>query len=365
MVLPDSINPACGVYAGWPNLTSCTIPDGTETIKSFENCTGLTSITIPDSVTTIYPAAFKGCTALTSIDLPDKLTKIEHETFSGCTALSSIVIPQLVTEIGIEAFSDCSSLESITIPSEVTKIEIEAFSNCSSLTSIRIPGSITSIGLNAFKECSNLKSIYIDKEYDASLDQHNNNWGASSATVCWKISNVDDTIKLGTYPESAGAGYAGKPIVWKALAVDSENKRALLISQDILKPSVFDDSSGNYKNSDIREYLNGDTFFSTYGLKKDYMVNVDVTTSIETTTVGSGSDYVFLLSKTEAENTSYFVDSNARIAKYSESASSWWLRSTHPDNVNSVYYVGSGGGIGSYLYYDTYGVRPAFWYTWE
>ncbi len=169
-----------------------------------------------------------------------------------------------------------------------------------------------------------------------------------------EITAVGDTIKIGKSGET--------DIVWQALSVDSEKNRALLISQDILERKAFDDSSNPYADSDIRTYLNGD-FLTTYGLSTDYMKKVDVTSSIETTTINDeGKDYVFLLSKTEAENTKYFADVAARVAKFNETASSWWLRS--PFVNGSGYLVYSDGEIDGSCG-DVYGVRPAFWYTWE
>ena len=162
-------------------------------------------------------------------------------------------------------------------------------------------------------------------------------------------------------------------VTWKVLSIDYNSKQALLISQDILTQMQFDDSSNVYKDSNIREYLNGD-FITDHGLSTSYMLKVDVTTNIETTTIfDTGSDYVFLLSKTEANNTNYFTDDDARVAKmHAEgrySAAAWRLRSPYSDNkVKQVNYLGATNDAG----YDTeqsvtalIGVRPAFWYHWN
>jgi len=86
--------------------------------------------------------------------------------------------------------------------------------------------------------------------------------------------------------------------------------------------------------------------------------------SIETTTVSDdGTDYIFLLSKTEAST--YFSNNSARIA-YDASgvASLWWLRSS-VEYRNLIYCVNTSGKIYGDLSSIPEGVRPAFWYTWN
>ena len=172
---------------------------------------------------------------------------------------------------------------------------------------------------------------------------------------------VGGIVTMGTYPSGNGnTSLVGQGITWKVLKVDTANKRALVISENILETRAFDHYSQVYSGSDIQTYLNGN-FITNYGLSSVKFVNVDVTSSIETTTVGSGSDKVFLLSQTEAENTAYFADDASRVANYNGSASFWWLRSPCERRVEYVCYVFSGGGVDSYYFNSTGGVRPAFW----
>ncbi len=128
---------------------------------------------------------------------------------------------------------------------------------------------------------------------------------------------------------------------------------------------MFDNQSASYQRSAIRTYLNGD-FITTYGLSIYYMKKVDFTSSIETTEVSDeGSDYVFLLSKTEAENTDYFADASARIARNaSNETSNWWLRS-NVEYQNLSYCVKESGEFYGDYSSASMGVRPAFWYTWN
>jgi hypothetical protein len=171
---------------------------------------------------------------------------------------------------------------------------------------------------------------------------------------------VGGTVELGTYPGNyAISSLADQPIKWKVLSVDTANSRMLVISENILiEEMTFDGDSNDYSDSDIRTYLNGD-FITTYGLS-NVSINVDVTSNIEETTVGSGTDKVFLLSKTEAENTSYFANDTARVAKYNGTAVYWWLRT--PSSSYNIYAVSTSGTFSGYnsVYYVK-GVRPAMW----
>ncbi len=190
-------------------------------------------------------------------------------------------------------------------------------------------------------------------------DQNGDN--AGGAEVLPTDIKVGETVTLGT-------------VTWLALDVDAENKQALLISKDILSSSIFDSDSNDYASSYIREYINGrnaeSNFLEYYGLKTDYMVNVDVTSDIETTTKNTGSDYLFLLSWTEANNTEYFKDDAARVANNTW----WWLRSpSDADGTKNACNVTAGGSIMNNTYStkpsmpakDMLGLRPAFWYKWN
>ena len=170
------------------------------------------------------------------------------------------------------------------------------------------------------------------------------------------VSKIGDTVELGKTKD-------GKTITWEALDVKTDEKKALLISQDILENRVFSGSSGtcDYKDSDIRKYLtstDSDGFINTYGLSTDYML-----ASVLSDVGDEKEDYVFLLS--EAEVTLYLGQEADRVAKYNGTASDWWLRS-HRDGRNEGATVGDNG-----VYYITptnpyeKGLRPAFWYTWE
>ena len=168
------------------------------------------------------------------------------------------------------------------------------------------------------------------------------------------ISKIGETIELGKTKD-------GKAITWEALYVDTNAKKALLISQDVLEERVFSSSSttADYKDSDIRAYLtntDSDGFIKTYDLSTDYMLAADLSD------VNAGNeDYVFLLS--EAEVTLYLGQQADRVAKYNGTATLWWLRS-HKGNEGAVVCEDGVYGQSPTNPYIR-GLRPAFWYTWE
>jgi hypothetical protein len=176
--------------------------------------------------------------------------------------------------------------------------------------------------------------------------------------------SVGDTVNFGTYPANYSVkDFQNQPIAWKVLSVDTANSRMLVISDRILETDrQFDSSSStSYSSSSIKAYLNGE-FITKYGLSSVDKCNVDVTTKIEETAVGSGSDKVFLLSKAETENTAYFANDTARIASdTSNNNHSWWLRSATA-NSSHVYCVTDEGSYddGGTPTYNG-GLRPAMW----
>ena len=165
-----------------------------------------------------------------------------------------------------------------------------------------------------------------------------------------------DIVTYGTYPDNyAIESLKTKAITWKILSVDTTNSRMLVISENVLDPSRSELDFESYSGSDIQRYLNGD-FITTYGLGNVSIVNVNATA--EDITFGSGTDKVFLLSKTEAENTSYFANAAARVATYNGTARQWNLRSICSGNFKSPYAVMPDGTIQGFSYAA---LRPAMW----
>ncbi len=177
----------------------------------------------------------------------------------------------------------------------------------------------------------------------------------SQPVILEAVENVGDTITLGKSGET--------DIVWKALEVDTTNKRALLLSQDILENRAFDADSRAYLGSDIQTYLRSTEFYEKYGLSKDYMLAVDVTTDIQVTTISeTGNDYVFLLSDEEAAE--LFDTIESRAVNLGDSTTFWWLRTSF--SSSHVWAIHNRDGeIRRVVYSNSNELRPAFWYSWK
>ncbi len=179
-----------------------------------------------------------------------------------------------------------------------------------------------------------------------------------------KKANVGDLIILGTYPQTVEGNeepveWEAQPIEWQILA--KEKNRMFLISRYGLDARAFDDTSNNWEDSEIRQWLNGFFYNKAFSDKEKKMIN-----SFE-------GDKVFFLSKEEAEG--FFDNSESRQCKPTKYAvihkayvnskgySYWWLRSSHCDLDNCVCAVGGSGNLDHYCYvYDNVGVvRPALW----
>lgn len=167
---------------------------------------------------------------------------------------------------------------------------------------------------------------------------------------------------------------------------DSSCNGTWLLLKDIYTTRTWDSSNNDYKNSDIRSYLNG-TFLNLFDNDiKNAIKQVKIPYQNGTGSggsVASGANglscKIFLLSGYEVgfstSDSSYFprdgaklsyfssgtgsAANNKRIANYNGSATDWWLRSPFTYNTYSVWYVSSDGNCNHWDYSNTYGVRPA------
>lgn len=159
-----------------------------------------------------------------------------------------------------------------------------------------------------------------------------------------------------------------------------------VLRKDIAENRMWDNSSNDYKNSDIHAYLNG-SWTSRYSagvlsqIKQVKIPYVNGTGSGGSVASGANglSCKIFLLSVYElgwsTSDSSYFprdgaklsyfssgtgsAANNKRIANYNGSATVWWLRSPDTSDPDRAWGV-SGGG--NYYYGNcrsAYGVRPA------
>ena len=181
-----------------------------------------------------------------------------------------------------------------------------------------------------------------------------------------------------------------EPIRWRILSEDGET--AFILCDSIIANKRFDDNKNNYKDSEIRAWLN-DQFYNTAfnGLQKDLINTVLVDNSVASTDTAynphaclNTNDKVFLLSRKEVENTAYgFASDDVRdtarqmtVSDYARATGAymytsssdygngnWWCRSPyynyyHDDGALFVY----GDGTVSYfagVYYTYWGVVPA------
>lgn len=172
---------------------------------------------------------------------------------------------------------------------------------------------------------------------------------------------VGDYVKFGNYPQT-GEGKK-QPIEWQVLA--KENNKMLVISRYALDAKRFDDDSNNWKNSEIRSWLNGDFYNNAFNEKEKKCIKSSNLSDVGTI------DNVFLLSRKEAKK--YFVSKEIRKCKVTDYAKNnsdwlddndyswWWLRSLELNYDNVVSLVGRTGNVSSSDVSFEIFVRPALW----
>ncbi len=187
-----------------------------------------------------------------------------------------------------------------------------------------------------------------------------------------------------------------EPIRWRKLT-DNYSGKKLLLAENILVNHRYAESSNNYANSEIREYLNG-TFWNTAftDSEKSMIDETDVDNSAASTTdargnleqatsyaCGTTKDKIFLLSEKEVTTLEYgFAEynvsgtGNSRIRMTTDFAKAsgacqntsegyggwWWLRSPYYNDSSYARYVYSDGDAGNNYYRVSYadgGVCPA------
>ena len=177
-----------------------------------------------------------------------------------------------------------------------------------------------------------------------------------------------------------------EPIRWRVLKKDGET--ALLMCDSILDTIVYDKSvNNNYKDSDIRAWLNSDFYSVAFDTEeKGRVITTEVDNSAATTASEQNAfgcentnDKVFLLSYADMTDTEYGFESDhgkedvarmliasdySRATGISFSAQHgtayWWLRSPY-DKKYYAWTSSSGGDLLVFLAVDAewYGVAPA------
>ena len=197
-------------------LTSLVVPEGTQSLRSFENCIRLEVLTIPDGIRSYsrglnFPSLkeFRSSSAtadgrcliqdgvlygfapagLSSYSIPEGVTEIADGVFKDYTGIRSITLPDSIEQIGWHTFDGCSSLKcfvsrfatpdgrclikdgkllgfapagisAYSIPDGVTSLEGMAFTGCPKLKELTLPASLEDLGYgSAFRNCPNLACI--------------------------------------------------------------------------------------------------------------------------------------------------------------------------------------------------------------
>lgn len=175
-------------------------------------------------------------------------------------------------------------------------------------------------------------------------------------------SNYKADITMGVYPQSESGD--NKAISWDILK--KEDDKALIVSHYILDSKRFDDDSSDYKESEIRAWLNDEFYNNAFTSEEKAKI---LTTSV----VQGAEDKLFLLSTSEVME--YYPKHKSRIAprtKYSKaqglfdnetSNGCYWLRTANYDTqyeeADIIIYDGTLAA--DFVYLNFYGVRPACW----
>lgn len=177
-----------------------------------------------------------------------------------------------------------------------------------------------------------------------------------------------------------------EPIRWRIL--EEIDGKAFILCDVIIDNHCFDDSSNNYKNSDIRAWLNGQFYNTAFTeLQQDIIRTTTVDNSVEDEGYNHNlnpcedtRDKIYLLSPNEVVNGDYglgaYTDRDTLTSDYCRAKGVymctctdyygngyWWLRTPYycPNLAHYVYYDGSVGFC--YVNGAYYGVVPALWIT--
>ena len=199
------------------------------------------------------------------------------------------------------------------------------------------------------------------------------------------ILHKGDSYEFGHFPKVKDG--QDEPLLWRVLDFDTENKRALLITENLIGCRKYHETLEDitWEHSDLRKWLNRefiDRAFDKEDLGKIAEMPIQNPDNIEYGTKGGREtrDRIFALSIDEAEK--YFrddMDRRAAVTPYADSHGSfsnksllssagqpagwWWLLSPGL-NSSFAFVVNPGGGVysfGGLVYGSGVSVRPALW----
>ena len=172
------------------------------------------------------------------------------------------------------------------------------------------------------------------------------------------------------YLKKEGGYYRVEPIQWRWLDTKDDGKR-MYVSEKCLDSHryKYDDDNNNYKNSSIRQWLNGD--FLDRAFSDDSLI---ATTLVDNSTASTGedtnpyvcentNDRIFLLSRQEMLNGDYFADKESRVCYGTEycgtGEATYWTRSPRSSDSRRAWNVFRDGGFSVDLVFYNDRVRPA------
>ena len=197
--------------------------------------------------------------------------------------------------------------------------------------------------------------------------------------------HIGDSYEFGHFPKVKDG--KDENLLWRVLDVDTENKRALLITENLIGCRKYHETLKDitWEHSDLRKWLNRefiDRAFDKEDLGKIAEMPIQNPDNIIYGTKGGREtrDRIFALSIDEAER--YFrgdMDRRAAVTPYADSHGSfsnkslltsagqpagwWWLRSPGIYGIVASF-VNPGGGVnsrGDNVDDDIVSVRPALW----
>ena len=422
---------------------------------AFESCTSLTTITIPGTVTELGDFVFEGCTSLEKIIFNGTIEQwkaLESNSYGNdkliveCSDGRYRFFVTYDLDGGVNAASNPSSYAMDTLGGADGSIALADPSKKEIL-------SYTSNGDGSFEVTQNVYSFlgwYKDASFEQKVTSLTLDLGDVALYAKWSnqptaqtdtvqvYTREGDYIYFGEYPQtikssdvtvgdvadedgyylgSDGERYAKvvadpyssyynfsdgsdvtngetyyfkvEPIRWRILS--ESDGSAFILADGIIANKAYNAGNNNYKNSDIRAWLNGEFLNTAFGEVAQGLIE---TTEVDNSAYSTGDssnenacentfDKVFLLSYREVINSAYGFSSDGgdydtarqmTVSDYARSTGaymitssdyfgcgSWWLRSPYYGNISFARYVSNPGNAGgsNYANYDDRGVVPA------
>lgn len=181
-------------------------------------------------------------------------------------------------------------------------------------------------------------------------------------------------FKLGKYERDNNADNGKEDILWVKLK--EENGKALLITKELIDAKPFDISGGaavDWSNCSLRNWLNGSFYKNAFSTEEKSVIFETTVTTVDDNRTVTSNDYVFLLSKQEAQE-DVMKSYTYRYAKPTPYAAKngalegqkggwWWLRNKTSDSGAAL--CDDTGIFNTVTGYNTkmatIGVRPCIW----